>query len=85
MALLDLYGAQAITEDLGQCSVQYNGTQITLPELGHIVDINGGLATFQQFSVIGTLLPVASNALVHALAASSLHLDMFTCHLLCTS
>ena len=62
MALLDLYGTQAITEHMGTCSVQYNGTQITLPELGHTVDISSGLATFQQFSVLGALL---SGCLVH--------------------
>ena len=71
MALLDLYGAQAITEHMGTCSVQYNGSQITLPELGHTVDISSGLATFQQFSVLGGLAPRAAAAQYVPAAASS--------------
>ena len=42
-----------LTESQGECSIGYNGTQITLPDLGHSADIQAGLARFQQFSVLG--------------------------------
>ena len=56
MALRDFYGSLGLTESQGECSIVYNGTQITLPDLGHSVDIQAGLARFQQFSVLGAHL-----------------------------
>ena len=56
VGLLDYYGQLGINENNGQCQVNYNGTDITLPELGRVVDIRDGVASFQQFQILGACL-----------------------------
>ena len=54
VGLLDYYGSLGISEDSGQCQVwNTRAIDITLPELGRIVDIRGGIGTFQQFQILG--------------------------------
>lgn len=55
VGLQDYYGHLGINDNSGQCQVVYNGTDITLPQLGKVVDIRKGQATFQQFSILGEL------------------------------
>lgn len=53
VGLLDYYGSLGVNENAGQCQVTYRGTDVTLPELGRVVDIRGGIGTFQQFQILG--------------------------------
>lgn len=69
VALRDMYGSLGLTESQGECSIVYNGTQITLPDLGHSVDIQAGLARFQQFSVLGMCLLLHTSAVPECNAA----------------
>ena len=55
VALQDYYGNQGQAEFAGSCQVLYNGTVLTLPELGRVVNIYNGTSTFQLFSVQGKL------------------------------
>lgn len=53
VALQDYYGNQGLAEFAGNCQVVHNGTAITLPELGRVVNINNGTSTFQQLTIQG--------------------------------
>lgn len=53
VALQDYYGNQGLAEFAGTCQVVYNGTVLTLPELGRVVNIFNGTATYQQLVVQG--------------------------------
>lgn len=53
VALQDYYGNQGLAENAGTCEIIYNGTSLTLPELGRVVDIPNGTGYFQQFRVQG--------------------------------
>ena len=53
MGLLDYYGSLGIDENGGQCQVAYRDTAITLPELGRVADIRGGVSAFPQLQVLG--------------------------------
>lgn len=53
VALQDYYGNQGLAENAGTCEIIYNGTDITVPELGRVVDISNGTGLFQQVKVQG--------------------------------
>ena len=55
VVLQDYYGNQGLAENAGTCEVVYNGTGLTVPELGRVVDISNGSGNFQQFQVQGKL------------------------------
>ena len=54
VALQDYYGSQGLAEYSGTCQVHYNGSALTLPELGRVVGISNGTSDFQQLVVQGT-------------------------------
>ena len=56
VALQDYYGNQGLAENAGTCDIIDNVTELTLPELGRVVDISNGSGNFQQFQVQGNLL-----------------------------